>query len=190
MPNRLLLDFAEFLDSQASSTSLHESYYLYPWIETTHVLTLAVFLGMLLIIDLRILGLAFKSVPASVIAARLDRPMMIGFVVMVITGLTLFYAIPVRTTQSIWFRTKVVLLFAAGLNAFLFRRAMRDSVSEWDEAAKPPMRIRAGAILSLCLWTGVIATGRMIAYDWFDCHQQMPRVMYWAAGCVAELEAF
>ena len=189
MLNRLLLDFAQLLDSQASSTSLHESYYLYPWIETTHVLTLAVFLGMLLIIDLRMLGLAFRSVPASVIAARLDRPMMIGFAVMVITGLTLFYAIPVRTTQSIWFRIKVVLILAAGLNAFLFRRAMQNSVSDWDHSSSPPARIRAGAVLSLCFWTGVIATGRMIAYDWFDCHQQMPRVMYWAAGCVAEMES-
>ena len=190
MLNHLLLDLAQFLDAQAASTSLHESYYLYGWIETAHVLTLTVFLGMLLIIDLRMLGLAFRSVPASVIAARLDRPMMIGFAVMVITGLALFYAIPVRTTQSIWFRLKVVLLLVAGLNAFLFRRAMRNSVSDWDHDSSPPARIRAGAILSLCLWTGVIATGRSIAYDWFDCHQQLPRVMYWAAGCVAELESF
>ena len=113
---------------------------------------------------------------------------MIGFAVMVMTGLALFYAIPVRTTQSIWFRLKVVLLLAAGLNAFLFRRAMQNSVSDWDYSS-PPARIKVGAILSLCLWTGVIATGRMIAYDWFDCHQQMARLMYWAAGCVAELES-
>ena len=186
--NDLLLDLAQVLDAQTSSTSLHESYYLYGWIETTHVLTLAVFLGMLLIIDLRMLGLAFRSVPASVIAEKLDRPMMIGFAVMVMSGLALFYAIPVRTTQSIWFRLKVVLLLAAGLNALLFRRAMQNSVSDWDSSS-PPARIKAGATLSLCLWSGVIAAGRMIAYDWFDCHQQMARLMYWAAGCLSELES-
>ena len=48
---------------------------------------------------------------------------------------------------------------------------------------------RTGAGLSLMLWIGVIATGRMIAYDWFDCNKDLSRVMYWAAGCVNELAA-
>jgi hypothetical protein len=185
--NELLYDFAMWLDSQAWSTSLHESYFLYGWIETTHVLTLTVFLGMLLVIDLRMLGIAFTRVPASTIARRLDFPMMIGFLVMVVTGLLLFYAIPVRTTQSIWFRIKVVLLLAAGLNALLFRRAMEASAVSWDIDPIPPKRIRTGAVLSLMLWTGVIATGRMIAYDWFDCSKDMSQLMFWAAGCVNEL---
>ena len=189
MLNELLLGLAIWLDGQAWSTDLHESYYLYGWVETTHVLTLMVFLGMLFIIDLRMLGVAFPRVPASTIANRLDKPMMLGFAVMVISGFILYYAIPVRTTQSIWFRIKVVLILVAGLNALLFRRAMQGSVSSWDTDPVPPVGIRIGAWLSLGLWTGVIATGRMIAYDWFDCHQKMSGFMYWAAGCVDELAA-
>ena len=162
---------------------------MYNWIEATHVLTLMVFLGMLFVIDLRMLGLAFGRVPASTVAARLDIPMMGGFLVMVASGLLLFYAIPVRSTQSIWFRIKMVLLIAAAINALLFRNAMRRSVNTWDLDPVPPKRIRIGAGLSLALWIGVIATGRMIAYDWFDCHKDLPRVMYWAAGCVNELAA-
>ena len=187
MLNEWLLAFAMWLDTHAWSTGLHESYYMYNWIETTHVLTLMVFLGMLAIIDLRMLGLAFPNVPASTIAERLDKPMLIGFSIMIFTGALLFYAIPVRTTQSIWFRIKVVLLIAAGINALLFRNAMRRSVDTWGNDPKPPPRIRGGAMASICLWIGVIATGRMIAYDWFDCHQDMSRFMYWAAGCVNEL---
>ena len=189
MLNELLFGLASWLDAQAWSTELHESYYLYGWIETTHVLTLTVFLGMLFIIDLRMIGVAFPRVPASTIANRLDKPMMLGFAVMVISGFILYYAIPVRTTQSIWFRIKVVLILAAGLNVLLFRRAMQQSLSSWDTDPVPPLRIRIGAWLSLGLWTGVIATGRMIAYDWFDCYQSMSGFMYWAAGCVNELEA-
>ena len=189
MLNELLLELANWLDAQAWSTDLHESYYLYGWIETTHVLTLMVFLGMLFIIDLRMLGVAFPQVPASTIANRLDKPMMLGFALMVSTGFILYYAIPVRTTQSIWFRIKVVLILVAGLNALLFRRAMQGSLDTWDTDPLPPKRIRIGAWLSLGLWTGVIATGRMIAYDWFDCYQKMSGLMYWAAGCVIELEA-
>ena len=183
--NTLLLSFATWIDSHQLSTDIHESYYMYNWVETTHVLTLMLFLGMLLVIDLRVLGLAFPSIPVTNIANRLDKPMIIGFVIMVLTGFMLFYAIPVRTTQSLWFRIKVVLLIAAGLNAFLFRRAMQQSDHDWEADLRAPKRFRVGAALSLGLWVGVIATGRMIAYDWFDCHKQMPEFVSMMAGCVA-----
>lgn len=189
MLNEVLLDFARWLDTHAWSTQLHESLYMYAWIETTHVLTLMIFLGMLFVIDLRMLGLAFANVPASKLADRLDRPMMIGFVIMIVTGFILYYAIPVRSTQSIWFRIKVVLLIAAGINAFLFRRKMQQATGDWDTDPKAPKRFRVGAGLSLALWAGVVMTGRTIAYDWFDCHKQLPYFMYWAAGCVDEMAA-
>ena len=93
--NEILLNLARWLDAQTWSTDLHESLYMYAWIESTHVLTLMVFLGMLFVIDLRMLGLAFMNVPASTLAEKLDRPMMIGFAVMVITGFILY--IPANT---------------------------------------------------------------------------------------------
>lgn len=187
MLNEWLLGLARYFDAQAWSIALHESLYMYSWVESTHVLTLAVFLGMLFVIDLRMLGLIFVDVPASRIAERLDRPMMIGFALMVTTGLLLYYAIPIRTTQSIWFRIKVVLMIAAGINALLFRSRMQAAAGSWDGDRVPPRRIRVGAALSLALWSGVVVTGRSIAYDWFDCTQDLPRLLYWAAGCVDEL---
>ena len=187
MLNDVLLALARWVDSHEWSTAIHESIYLYSWIETTHVLTLMLFLGMLVVIDLRMLGVVFRNIPASQIAARLNTPMIIGFVVMVISGLLLYYAIPVRTTQSIWFRIKVVLLIAAGINAWLFHRRMRESVDSWDMQAVPPRRIRQGAGFSLALWLGVVFTGRAIAYDWYDCHKPQSEFVYWLAGCVDEL---
>lgn len=190
MLNEWLLTLARWFDTQSWSTQIHESIYLYAWIETTHVLTLMVFLGMLFVIDLRMLGLIFPNVRASTIADRLDRPMMIGFAMMVISGLLLYYAIPVRTTQSIWFRIKVVLLILAAINAFAFRARMQASADSWDLDAKPPRHIRLGAAVSIGLWAGIVVTGRTIAYDWFDCHKELPFAMYWAAGCVDEMTAF
>jgi hypothetical protein len=187
MLDELLLNLARWLETQAWSIALHESLYLYSWIETTHVLTLTVFLGMLFVIDLRVLGFIFPQVPASKIAERLDKPMLIGFAVMVISGLLLYYAIPVRTTQSIWFRIKVVLMIAAGVNALLFRNRMRAAKPAWDRDRAAPRRFRVAAGLSLALWAGVVVTGRAIAYDWFDCNKALPYFMYWAAGCVDEM---
>ena len=90
MLNEWFLTLARWFDTQSWSTQIHESIYLYAWIETTHVLTLMVFLGMLFVIDLRMLGLIFPNVRASTIADRLDRPMMIGLVLMVLSGLLLY----------------------------------------------------------------------------------------------------
>lgn len=185
MLNEVLLNFAQWIGAQPWSSGLHESFYMYNWIESTHVLTLSVFLGMLCIIDLRMLGWILPNVPASTIAHRLDRPMMVGFTVMIVTGLLLFYAIPVRSTQSIWFRIKVILLIAAGINAFIFRKRMSAAVISWDQDLVPPQRVRRGAALSLIFWAGVVITGRCIAYDWFDCDKQQGPFISWAAGCDA-----
>lgn len=185
MLNDLLLQFAEWLDTHAWSTGLHESFYMYNWVESTHVITLMIFLGMLCVIDLRMLGLVMTQVPASKIAARLNTPMMIGFVIMIVTGLLLYYAVPVRTTQSIWFRIKFVLLIVAGINAWLFHRRMTDSVSTWGNDKKAPRRLRYAAGLSLALWAGVVTTGRLIAYDWYDCYRVQSDLIAWAAGCTA-----
>jgi hypothetical protein len=184
--NELLLKFAQAIGATSFSVDLHESYYMYAWIESLHVITLMISLGMLIVIDLRMLGLWLTNVPASKLAQRLDRPMLIGFSIMVITGVLLYVGIPIRTTQSLWFRIKVILLVAAFINAWLFRRHMQGSVASWDVARVPPRRTRIAAALSLTLWASVIACGRFIAYDWFDCGQDNSAFIDWAAGCVAD----
>ena len=185
MLNTWLLKIAEWIGATDFSVGLHESYYMYAWIESIHVITLMISLGMLIIIDLRMLGLWLTSVPASKIAERLDRPMLIGFSIMVVTGVLLYLGIPIRTTQSLWFRIKVILLVVAFINAWLFRRHMQQAAGTWDVAAVPPRRTRIAAALSLTLWAAVVMCGRFIAYDWFDCGQDNSAFIDWAAGCVA-----
>jgi hypothetical protein len=184
--NERIYQFAAWLDSHSWSTQLHESYYMYNWVESTHVLALMLSLGMLFLIDLRMLGLALTPIPAATVARRLSLPMLIGFGVMLITGLLLFYAIPVRTAQSLWFRIKLVLLLAAAVNAWLFHRRMRaaDTQPGWDRAATAPPALRLGAALSLVFWALIVICGRLIAYDWFDCDVEPPDSIAALAGCV------
>lgn len=183
MINELLLNFAQWLGSQEGSQGLIGSFYMWNWIESTHVLTLMVFLGMLFMIDLRMLGWSMTSVPASKVNARLNVPMFIGFTIMITTGLILFYANAVHETQSIWFRLKMIFLVAAGINAWLFHRAMAASINSWDTDPVPPKRIRVGAAMSLILWITVIILGRLMAYDWYDCDKPQGAFINWAVGC-------
>ena len=188
--NQLVYNFAVWLDSHAWSTGLHESYYVYNWIETTHVLTLMLSLGMLFLIDLRMLGYAFPGIPASQFARRLNLPMLVGFSIMFATGFLLFYAIPVRSSQSIWLRIKVLLLVVAAINAYLFHKRMNESIGSWDQQPRAPRRLRIGAASSILFWMGIVICGRLIAYDWFDCSHNPPAWLGTVAGCIADQTQF
>ena len=180
-----LLPFVQWLAETPGSIALHESLFIYPLVESAHVLFLCLFLGMAILFDLRLLGLTLTGVPITEFKRRLGPWMVAGFVAMVITGVLLFYAIPVRSYQSVWFRLKVVALILAGLNAFVFHRGIDRRVAEWDLAPDPPRAARRAGLTSLVLWAVIVVAGRMIAYNWFDCDKQpQPRVVNVFAGCV------
>jgi hypothetical protein len=185
---KMLYEFAQWLAATEWSIGLHESFYMFNWMESTHVLFLMISLGTLVMLDLRMMGLAFGNVPASKFASRLTWTMAIAFLVMVITGVILFTAIPIRYTHSVWFRFKLVLLFAAAINAFLFHRALNKSAATWDTDKVPPKRIRVGAGVSLTLWVLIVFCGRFIAYDFFNCGTFDNSFMLWVSGCEIELE--
>ncbi len=182
-----LLPFCEWLATTTWSIALHESLYMYPLIESTHVLALFLFAGTIAMVDLRLLGVAFREIPVSEINARILPWTVAGAVVMVVTGVLLFYAIPVRSYQSLWFRFKVVFLLVAAINVWMFHRRVAKNREVWDAAERPPRAARVSAVVSLSMWAGVIVFGRLIAYNWFDCDRPQSEFVYWLSGCVVEL---
>ena len=185
-----LLPFVQWLAHTPGSIALHESVFMYPLVESAHVLTLCVFLGLAVMFDLRLLGITLTKVPMSQLKKRLGPWMTAGFIVMVMSGVLLFYAIPVRSYQSIWFRMKAVALVLAGLNAFVFHRTIDRRIEEWDRDPVPPRAARRAGARSLVLWTIIVVAGRMIAYNWFDCDKQPQRaIVNTLAGCVVSPEA-
>jgi hypothetical protein len=177
------LSFCEWLAETPGSIALHESLYMYPLLESSHVLTLCLFVGFTVAWDFRLLGIGLKRVPFTEIANRLLPWMYAGFFIMVVTGILLFYAIPVRSYQNVFFRLKLIMLVAAGINAWVFHNTIQKRVHEWDVAAVTPTRARVAGALSLLLWAGIIVNGRMIAYNWYDCDTPQSAFIQWAAGC-------
>ena len=159
---------------------------MYPLIETTHVLALTLFVGTLAVVDLRLLGLAFRTTPISTISSNVLPWTVVGFVIMVVTGVLLFYAIPVRTYHSIWFRIKVLVIVIAIVNALHFHFRLSKNRILWDKAPKPPRSVRLTSAASLVCWVIVIFTGRMIAYNWFDCDRPQPDWVIVVAGCIID----
>lgn len=161
------------------SARLQGSETLWMVLEGTHVLTIMLFAGTILFVDLRLLGLALRETPVSRVSKAVLPWTVAGFVVMVITGSALFFANPLEYYHSFVFRLKAVFLLLAALNIFYFHWRASAGQHKWDDATRPPVRVRASAAASLALWLLVIATGRYAAYDWFSCDV--------ATGFVAEV---
>jgi MFS family permease len=162
------IGFCQWLESTRASIALHESIWVYPIVESLHVLSLCVFLGLTVLLDLRLLGASLSASPASRVIRRLMPWIIAGFVVIMATGALLFYADPVKTYLNLFFRLKLLFLVAAGLNAALFHLMASRTLPQWDRDPRPPLRARLAGGLSLALWAAIVICGRMMAYNWFD----------------------
>jgi len=181
--------FLEWLGNTPWSIALLESYYVWPLLESTHVLTLGLFVGTAVMMDLRLLGMTFGSVPVSEFTRRMLPWTRGGFAVMVVTGVLLFYSSPVRYYHNVFFRIKIGLLILAGLNIWWFHGRTHRTVEAWDLDPLPPSAVRIAGGVSLFVWAFIVVSGRMIAYNWFDCDiQPQSDFINWAEGCVLPAE--
>ncbi|WP_397417164.1 DUF6644 family protein [Phenylobacterium sp.] len=165
--------------SEAFASSLN----LWSITEGTHVLSLMLFAGTIFLVDLRLLGVAFKTTPVSVISDRVLPLTVAGFVLMVITGVALFYAKPLLYYHNLWFRLKLIFLAVAVINILIFHFRVQRDRAAWDAAPRPPSKVRASAAVSLTAWICVIAVGRFIAYDWYECGKALPHWANVAQSC-------
>lgn len=183
-----LLRFCEWLATTPGSIALHESRYMYLVVLTVHVLTLSVFVGTAVVIDLRLLGVTMARVPVSEVMARLLPWTGAGLLVMISSGALLFYATPLLRYQNLFFRLKMLTLGLAAVNAWVFHNTVYRRVADWDLDPVPPRRARAAGGLSLACLAVMIMLGRMIPYQlyWFDCNSRPPAILSVLAGCLDE----
>jgi hypothetical protein len=153
-----------WLHDTAFGTVIRESTWAEPIIETIHVLTLTVFLGFVLLLDLRLLDLALRQTPVSRVFKHLNPFLFASFGIMLVTGISLFAGDPVLFYGTIFFKLKMLLLLAAALNVVVFNLTLGRRLVQWDVLTRTPRGAKLTGILSLVLWIGVVACGRGIAY--------------------------
>lgn len=158
------LAFCQWLENTTLSSAIRESVWVFPIIETTHVLMLALSVGIIATIDLRLAGIVMRGESATELSGQLLPWALGGFLTMFVTGVFLFISMPMKCYNSIFFTIKMALLVLSGLNALIFHLTIYRSMAEWDKAIVPPLRARLAGLLSLVLWMGVIAAGRTMAY--------------------------
>ncbi len=146
-----------------AGTAFRESALVYPIILSTHLTCIAIFGGMILLTNLRILGLAMVDTPVS---QALPRASSTGSGLASASWCSVASASPVRRADKYYpnpiFWTKLTLLFTVFVHYLVFRRDVYSNPKALD--AGIPRVARIAAITSIVLWLGVVTAGRWIAY--------------------------
>jgi hypothetical protein len=155
----------KWIEGTYIGSSVRESNWLFPVIESMHVLGIVALAGASTLLDLRLLNRGFlKEQPTSQVASRLLPVMWTSFGVMAITGTLMFVSEAWQCYTSMSFRIKLALLLAVGLNALVFHLGSYRTIKTWEQAPVAPGAARAAAWLSMTLWVCIVFAGRWIAY--------------------------
>ena len=157
----------EWLEALPTSTALRESLNGFPIILTSHVVGMCLFLGLIIMMDLRLAGIGLRQTPFSEVQRRLFPWQVFGLVVTSVTGFLLFYSQPMRYYGKLLFWIKLALMALAGVNTLYFHMTTYRSVNRWDRDVVLPFGAKFAGVMSLILWAGVVIFGRLTAYNWF-----------------------
>lgn len=159
-----LFHLCQWLSASSFGTSIRESQYGFPIIETVHVLGITVLVGTVAVVDLRLLGVLVKREPVLEVVSRVLPLTWCGFAIMLVSGLLLFWSKADQYYSNPFFRIKLGLLLLAGLNPLIFHFTVYRDVAHWNESPATPKRAKLAGVFSLTLWSAIIITGRAIAY--------------------------
>lgn len=160
----LVADICRQIYDTPFATAIRESEVSFSLIETVHVLGLALIVGTIALVDLRLLGALWRDVPAKDIEHRVVPVTWAGFAVMAASGALLFVAEAAKVQDNPAFRVKLALLALAGVNVLLFHLFLKRRLEAETGGREITWLTRASAGASLVIWAGVIAAGRAIAY--------------------------
>lgn len=153
--------FFEWLQNTPLAISIGENWF--PWVESAHVVALALVAGTIFIVDTRLVGLTSRQLRFSYLSERLLPWTWGAFICAAITGSLMFIANATGYISNTPFLIKMGLLVLAGLNMLYFQNVTFRSVANWD-SGRPPQNARVAGYVSLVLWAGVIACGRWAGF--------------------------
>lgn len=160
-----LFTICQWIQQSSIGTQIRESTYVFPLIEATHVLGLAVSVGTISIVDLRLIGATMTNEPVTDVIEQLQPWTLSGFAAMFLSGALLFWSEAARLYPSYSYRIKFLFIFLLGINALLFHTTIYQSVDKWNNDAVTPTRARLAGWIGITFWAVVIFCGRWTAYN-------------------------
>jgi hypothetical protein len=152
------------LDRSAFSMTVRQSTWMFPTIETCHVIALVLVVGTIALVDLRLLGVTSRDRPVADVIDRVLPATWGAFIFAAITGSLLFISNAATYAHNVSFRIKLVMLILAGLNMAAFHLGAHKRIAEWSHLETPPLSARIAGGLSLLFWIGVIFAARWVGF--------------------------
>jgi hypothetical protein len=149
------------IEASGFGQAMRDSPWLFPAVETVHLVGIAILVGSIAVFDLRLLGFS-RALPVRRLAAHILPWTAASFLLIVPSGLAMFVAHAGDLIANPVFAAKICLILAAGANAGIFLAGVFRRAAQWDVDVMPPAAARVAAALSLALWISVIACGRSL----------------------------
>lgn len=159
-----LVELSLWISEQPLSMMIGGNFWAIPIIQTLHILAIAAAFGSILMLNLRVLGLAGGSLTMAQTARRYQPWVWWGFLILVVTGIAMIIGEPVRELINPVFWIKMVLVIVTVLLSLWFQAITRRNMGEREMTDEPSGAIRAGAVGIIMLWCAVMVAGRWIAY--------------------------
>jgi hypothetical protein len=178
----MILLFTQWLQSTWLFTEIRYSWYVYPVVMSTHLLGIALFGGLILMTNLRLLGWAMRKHSVTDVVNQLRVPKRIGFIVVATCGILMLGSKAEEYYYNIFFRIKLALLALMFIHGWAFRRSVYYNTEAIDSSPEIPGRTKLAAYLSLAVWACIACAGRGIGYidaplDKIHARVQSPPVM-------------
>jgi hypothetical protein len=156
-----LLPFFQWCYDTPVGETIRNSTWMFPVIEVFHLLGLGLTAGAVLVVDLRLLGVALSRTPVAPLATA-ARPWLIGGVILLfVSGIPLFLSESIKCLYNYAFWVKMTCLLLVLIFTFTVRRRVTQSGITSNE----PQVGRLTALVSLGLWFGVAGGGRWIGFS-------------------------
>lgn len=156
--------FLKSLEASGLATRIRDGLWLFPLIESIHVVGLALVFGTIAIIDLRLLGIASTQRSFQRMASDILKWTWAAFALTALTGTLMFITNAQVYYHNFFFRTKMLLLVLSGINILVFELTAGRTIHRWDKSRSAPTVGKAVAALSLAIWISVILMGRLIGF--------------------------
>lgn len=159
----MITSFSMWLEATSVSRAITYYSWIWPTCETLHFIGLALLIGNVGVLDLRLLG-ALKRLPVAPLN-RLIRWGVLGFVVNLLTGLVFFVGAPSQYVANIAFAFKLIFMTLAAVNLAVFNLSgIARTVNALGPGDDAPTSAKIIAATSLFLWVGVMFWGRMLPF--------------------------
>jgi hypothetical protein len=156
----MLLALTRWLEHSALGQGIHNSSWLFPFIETFHLIALGILGGAVLLVDLRLFGWGLRRNSVSEVARDVQPVLNVGIVTLFVSGLLLYASEGAKMYFNGAFRIKMISLLLAIVCTYTWHRQIAQS----GNADGSPISSKTAAALSLLLWAGVGLSGRAIGF--------------------------